>query len=588
MHTKRLLGALALGVGMTLLGLLSVQYSMAKPAAPLYRVAPSCSGVPAPCYTTIQAAVNAANAGGFIHVATGVYTGVQTIVTTPGYTYTQVVIITKSLTLRGGYTTADWSNANPISNPTVIDARRQGRCVTIVGSGSQTVTLEGFTLTGGDYTGLGNPSGVANQGCARTGSDCGGGLLARNVTLILRTMIISNNIGSRTTSYSDGGGAFLWSTLAGSRIENTTFISNSIAGSDSSGGGLAALNVAGLTIAQSAFFGNSSHANGGGLNISSSRGPVLVEATDFISNTASNEGGAIRTNYGQALSFNRLYLQGNHTNQYGAVFYFAASATQIRCTNLILARNSGPSLVYIWNPGTTTIGLAHLTVADSPASTFLFAESCGDYMPTVILTNTLIVSTSTAFAGEQNRGTLIIRHTNTLTRNVTTLHQVVTGTPTFEAINPLGGDPKLNATYHLQGGAAAINAGVDAGVATDIDGEPRPSGGLPDVGADEFMFPLVALTGVSASGPTEGIVNESYTFVATVSPPDASTPIVYTWSPAPASGQGTSAATYNWPTPGAKTLTVTAQNAGGSVTSAPATITIYCKVYLPLVLRSHP
>ena len=38
--------------------------------------------------------------------------------------------------------------------------------------------------------------------------------------------------------------------------------------------------------------------------------------------------------------------------------------------------------------------------------------------------------------------------------------------------------------YHLTAHSAAISRGVDAGVATDIDGQPRDY--HPDIGADEF------------------------------------------------------------------------------------------------------
>lgn len=40
--------------------------------------------------------------------------------------------------------------------------------------------------------------------------------------------------------------------------------------------------------------------------------------------------------------------------------------------------------------------------------------------------------------------------------------------------------------YHLTAGSAAIDAGVDAGVTTDIDGDPRPIGAGVDIGADEY------------------------------------------------------------------------------------------------------
>ena len=56
-------------------------------------------------------------------------------------------------------------------------------------------------------------------------------------------------------------------------------------------------------------------------------------------------------------------------------------------------------------------------------------------------------------------------------------------------VDPAGGD------YHIGPGSAAIDAGVDAGVLTDIDGDPRPIGPSFDIGADEawrwVFLPLV-------------------------------------------------------------------------------------------------
>ncbi len=74
------------------------------------------------------------------------------------------------------------------------------------------------------------------------------------------------------------------------------------------------------------------------------------------------------------------------------------------------------------------------------------------------------------------------------------------------------------------------------------------------------------VTGVSIGGPGTGTINTAYAFTAMVSPLDASTPITYTWSPGPVSGQGTAVASLSWSTPGVKTITVTAANSGGSAT----------------------
>jgi uncharacterized repeat protein (TIGR01451 family) len=76
--------------------------------------------------------------------------------------------------------------------------------------------------------------------------------------------------------------------------------------------------------------------------------------------------------------------------------------------------------------------------------------------------------------------------------------------------------------------------------------------------------PSTPLTGVSIDGPTWGVPNTTYTFTATVSPPDASEPIAYVWSPTPDTGQASPLAGYTWTTAGTKTISVTAENDGGS------------------------
>jgi len=47
--------------------------------------------------------------------------------------------------------------------------------------------------------------------------------------------------------------------------------------------------------------------------------------------------------------------------------------------------------------------------------------------------------------------------------------------------------------YHLRPGSNAINAGVNAGVFTDIDGDPRPVNAGFDIGYDEFFLRLLFL-----------------------------------------------------------------------------------------------
>ncbi len=78
------------------------------------------------------------------------------------------------------------------------------------------------------------------------------------------------------------------------------------------------------------------------------------------------------------------------------------------------------------------------------------------------------------------------------------------------------------------------------------------------------------MTGVAIDGPTAGMTNTGYVFVAAVSPVTATTPITYIWSPAPDSGQGTNIARYTWMTTGTQTITVTTTNPANTVTATRA------------------
>ena len=81
-------------------------------------------------YDNIQAAVDAAQDGDVIKVATGVYTGVHSRPAPSGYTgastLAQVLCISKTITVRGGYTLTDWTHSYPISYPTIVDAQGLG------------------------------------------------------------------------------------------------------------------------------------------------------------------------------------------------------------------------------------------------------------------------------------------------------------------------------------------------------------------------------------------------------------------------------------------------------------------------------
>jgi len=60
-----------------------------------------------------------------------------------------------------------------------------------------------------------------------------------------------------------------------------------------------------------------------------------------------------------------------------------------------------------------------------------------------------------------------------------------------QGIGSISADPRLDATYHLTSSSPCIDAGTDAGVYTDMDGDSRPLGAGFDIGADEYVPQLV-------------------------------------------------------------------------------------------------
>ena len=111
--------ALGLGLVLTLLWLLGGELPPTRAAGPTCTV---CSG--GGCdYTNVQAAVDDANCTE-IKVAEGVYTGVQGRSVPVGYysapasrLITQVVYISRTVVVRGGYTTTNWTTPYPSPNP---------------------------------------------------------------------------------------------------------------------------------------------------------------------------------------------------------------------------------------------------------------------------------------------------------------------------------------------------------------------------------------------------------------------------------------------------------------------------------------
>lgn len=173
--TIRLVLALALGVGLVAALLWLAGHRGRTVAVASEHRSPAGGEVITVCldggcdYSSIQAAVDAAQPGAVIKVAAGVHTGVSARPVPPDYgnppasgLITQVVYITKSVVIQGGYTTTNWTTPFPVTQPTTLDAEGQGRVIFITGDVSP--TIGGLRITGGNAAGLGGWSGDVGGG----------------------------------------------------------------------------------------------------------------------------------------------------------------------------------------------------------------------------------------------------------------------------------------------------------------------------------------------------------------------------------------------------------------------------------------
>jgi hypothetical protein len=560
---------LALGLGLTLLILwvLSASNVGANPDI-LYVSAtdPTCAGH-SPCYTTIQAAVDAAADGHEIRVAAGTYTGINHY-----GDLAQVVYISKSVTIRGGYPNAFTEPPDPEAHITTLNAQGLGRVMYI--TGDVTTTIEGLRITAGNAAELG--------GVSKGRGDAGGGVFIISATATIRKNLLiantadeggglylvfsnatlSDNTVNTNTAYHDGAGAKLELSVA-TLTDNTVSFNTSRGW----GGGLmlaesnamladntVSLNTAdgpggGLCLSRSSamlsdnIISLNKGGGGGGVYLGLSSNVTFTNNTVF-SNVSSHEGGGVFLHWSDAtlsnniISSNTAYAYNgggvyllwsnatltnnvvisNTAYHHGGGLFLAWSNSALNGNTVIanMAAGQGGGLCLLWwsdamlsnnvvadNQARSTGGglhiegsspqLRHTTIARNRGGdgSGIYTTSRQPHGPCSIvgLTNTILVSHSvgiTVTAGNTVTLQATLWGTNTWANatdwggkgTITTNTLNYRGNPAF--VDPDAGD------YHIGPDSAAIDAGVDVGLTTDIDGQPRPIGAGFDIGADEY------------------------------------------------------------------------------------------------------
>ncbi|HKZ83811.1 MAG TPA: choice-of-anchor Q domain-containing protein [Anaerolineae bacterium] len=186
--TTRLLLALSLSIVATVvtLALLRTPVRAANQC-----VAPGGAGG---CHATIQAAVNAVGSGETVRVVVG--------------TYNENVVITKSMTLLGGYADTTFTNRTPRSS--IINGGGNSSVISVTNGAA--VTIDGFTITGGDAT--------ANNGG-------GGGIAIRQATANIIDNLIDGNVASSDPAIGGrGGGIDVTGNVSPVLISGNTILAN--------------------------------------------------------------------------------------------------------------------------------------------------------------------------------------------------------------------------------------------------------------------------------------------------------------------------------------------------------------------------
>jgi parallel beta-helix repeat protein len=378
--------------------------------------------------------------GDTILVATGSYTG----------SGDQVVRLNKDVTLTGGWDEAFTTQ----SGTSTLDGEGSRRGIAV--NSGVTTLVDRLTVQNG-YTGDGNGGGIHNSGtlsltyCTIDGnfayydgySGHGGGGIYNVGALTLISSTISNNTAT------DGGGGIYATNGSSTVIKDSQIFANTA--NNWEGGGVQVHQDSDLSISGSWVVGNAALGNDAGGIGSNSADSAYIENSIIAGNFAGGTGGGLWGGSGYHVV--NSHIIGNEANGDGAAI--AINSAEIEITNTLIISNTGNTGIGDqWGSGAVFLLSYCDTFGNSPDGT----------------------------------GSVIITRANCLgTPPEDGLDPLMAGGALPAGVGPAFSGEWLSYDYRLQAGSPAIDAGVDTGVTTDIDGNARPFGAGYDLGADEWI-----------------------------------------------------------------------------------------------------
>ncbi|MBP7602165.1 MAG: PKD domain-containing protein, partial [Thermoflexales bacterium] len=401
---------------------------------------------------------------------------------------------------------------------TVINANGLDRAFHAIGSA--TLGLQSLTIQKG-LGGPGNPGGAVRADAALTlsgtrfvsntvtGSTYGGAVIAYGPVVVTNTVFAYNQSSDRAPGLYAVNNAALWA---------TDFLTNS----GPAHGGAAFLNG---TVSINGGLWLNNRANWTGALVVN--GTLNMTGAQFIDNKANTfYAGALQLN-GNGRIVNSLFARNHGFGSYGDI-YLQAGNTEIIHTTIASPTLEGSAAVYV-EGGT-------LAITD-----------------TIIANHARGIDRAGGAVSEDYN--LFFSNTVDLSGTISSGGNSLIGLPQFQAL--------VCDNYRLGTGSAAIDSGINAGIAVDADGNSRPLLSGYDIGYNEALTttPEVGLCNFAAASSGWTIPGNPTYFTASVS---AGTNVAYQWDFGDGNTSSGAVVSHTYAGIGVYTATVTGTNSLGA------------------------